>query len=124
MVSEHNLHRWLRARGWDVERAYRALIKHAAWRIENMPSGKVDPASIANELACEKAYLQDCDRKGRPIMIIQVRAKTSAHHPLLTARYKPLKTARVARPLSWHCDGIRRRTVRDLACCKAPCRTV
>lgn len=73
MTSDVFLHRWLRARSWDVDRAYASIIKHAEWRATNMPGGKVDEATIANELACEKVYLQGCDRKGRPIMIIQVK---------------------------------------------------
>lgn len=41
-------------------------------QILNMPNGCVDPASIANELACDKAFIQGTDRQGRPVLIIQV----------------------------------------------------
>lgn len=37
--------RWLRARGWDVERAFLAICKHADWRIAMMPDGRIDEVS-------------------------------------------------------------------------------
>jgi len=73
LTGDAFLHRWLRARGWDIERAYNAIVRHAEWRVTMMPNGKVDEASIANELACEKVYIHGHDRKGRPLMIIQVK---------------------------------------------------
>jgi hypothetical protein len=39
---------------------------------EKLHANMLMQASIANELACEKAYIQGVDRKGRPLMIIQV----------------------------------------------------
>jgi hypothetical protein len=45
-TSEPFLKRWLRARSWDVDRAFGALIKHAEWRAANMPGGCVDKVNI------------------------------------------------------------------------------
>eukprot|EP00199_Chlamydomonas_sp_CCMP681_P007094 CAMPEP_0119106252 /NCGR_PEP_ID=MMETSP1180-20130426/3997_1 /TAXON_ID=3052 ORGANISM="Chlamydomonas cf sp, Strain CCMP681" /NCGR_SAMPLE_ID=MMETSP1180 /ASSEMBLY_ACC=CAM_ASM_000741 /LENGTH=268 /DNA_ID=CAMNT_0007091539 /DNA_START=84 /DNA_END=890 /DNA_ORIENTATION=+ len=73
LCSDKLLHKWLRARGWDVQKAYNSILKHAAWRVTNMPNGIVEPSTIANELACDKAFIQGVDRKGRPLLIIQVR---------------------------------------------------
>ncbi len=74
MTDPEFLRRWLRARGWDVARAAAAITRHAEWRAAHMPSGRVELESIANELACDKVYLQGVDRKGRPVMIILVGA--------------------------------------------------
>jgi hypothetical protein len=45
ICQQDYLHKWLRARSWDVDRALSAITKHAEWRAANMPTGKVDEVS-------------------------------------------------------------------------------
>ncbi|KAL6752267.1 CRAL-TRIO domain-containing protein [Haematococcus lacustris] len=73
IVSDAYLHRWLRARSWDVQKACSDIVKHAEWRVSFMPNGRIDEATVANEIACEKLYLQGIDRQGRPLMIALAR---------------------------------------------------
>jgi len=74
MLSDQYLRRWLRARRWEVDSATRSIINHAQWRAATMPSGRISPADVANELGSGKAFLlSGSDRSGRPVLLIQAR---------------------------------------------------
>ncbi|KIY95497.1 hypothetical protein MNEG_12466 [Monoraphidium neglectum] len=68
-VTQTQLRRWLRARGWDPAKAGRDLAAHAAWRAEFVPGGRIQEAEVANEIAQGKVFLQGPDRNGRGISI-------------------------------------------------------
>lgn len=42
LLHIHTTHRWLRARGWDVDRTFKAICKHSDWRIAMMPNGRIE----------------------------------------------------------------------------------
>lgn len=65
-VTDELLWRWIKAKGGVVE-AEQALVTHAQWRIE---LGRISKADIQNELAAEKVFLQGCDLRGRPVLVV------------------------------------------------------
>lgn len=51
LTSSGYLHRWLRARDYNVGVTLQLIKRHSAWRVRNMPKGYVDEVG-ANDGAC------------------------------------------------------------------------
>lgn len=68
-VDDYMVRRFLRARDLNIEKAATMLLKCLNWRREFMPCGFIDPATIANDIAQKKVFMQGVDRKGRPLVV-------------------------------------------------------
>jgi hypothetical protein len=65
------LARWLKARGGSLESAAQGILAHADWRESFVGAGGVAEASIPEELAAQKAFLQGCDAAGYPVVVVK-----------------------------------------------------
>jgi hypothetical protein len=65
------LARWLKARGGSLEAAAQGILAHADWRESFVGAGGVAEASIPEELAAQKAFLQGCDAAGCPVVVVK-----------------------------------------------------
>ena len=67
--SDEDLHRFLRARKYNVDPAFVLMETSEKWRIENTP---VDPKSIQPEIQSGLAQICGLDKKGRAIVYVDV----------------------------------------------------
>lgn len=63
--------RFIRGRGHDTERAFKAIIKNYKWREENIPG--IDAKVFAHEIAARKMYIEGYDGCKRPVLHIVAR---------------------------------------------------
>src|SRR3989338_7293111 len=66
--------RYLRARGWDVEKALALLRGTVAWRQEYGPqlsSSRMERELLRREVASQKMYIAGQDRSGRPVVVMR-----------------------------------------------------
>ncbi|GAB2213454.1 hypothetical protein Droror1_Dr00021499 [Drosera rotundifolia] len=81
VVDDLTLRRFLRARDLDVEKAGAMFLKHLKWRKEFVPTGSISEAEIEDELAHNKAFLQGCDKRGCPVIVIIARSHYQSKKP-------------------------------------------
>jgi hypothetical protein len=81
------MHRFLRARDLDVEKASDMLLKFLKWRKQFVPNGFISPADIPNNLAHNKLCMQGYDKTGRPIVVVFA----SRHKPTTVEEFKHMQ---------------------------------
>ena len=83
-VDDAFLRKWLRARGPDI--VADSIRKHAAWREAFVGRHRlgINPASIADELATEKIYLQGLDHPGCSVLLFLINRHVSGNAPAET----------------------------------------
>jgi hypothetical protein len=64
--------RFLRGRKHDIEKAYKAIVRHIKWREENNVDF-ITPESIQNEINANKVIVSGTDKWGRPLIWLIVR---------------------------------------------------
>eukprot|EP00884_Botryococcus_braunii_P014555 jgi/Botrbrau1/230/Bobra.0022s0209.1 len=72
-LDNETLLRWLRAEKFAVSKAYTRIVKHAQWRADYVPDGRIHESEVKNELAAKKAFLMGHDKKGHAAAFIVVR---------------------------------------------------
>ncbi|KAG1343435.1 hypothetical protein G6F62_004790 [Rhizopus arrhizus] len=75
-LSEATIHRYLRARKWDLEAAKTMLENSIKWRRDFRPD-QIDPESIRSEAETGKMYYNGYDKTGKPLWIMKPRNENS-----------------------------------------------
>ncbi|KAI9277789.1 CRAL-TRIO domain-containing protein [Sporodiniella umbellata] len=75
-LSEGTMHRYLRARKWDLEAAKVMLENSIKWRREFKPD-QLDPDSVRAEAETGKMYYNGYDKTGKPLWIMKPRNENS-----------------------------------------------
>ena len=66
--------RYLRARGWDLDKAFALFAATVEWRAEYQPwvgSNRMERTLLQREAGSQKMYLAGRDRSGRPIVVMR-----------------------------------------------------
>lgn len=73
--------RFYRGRKRVIDDAYRAIVRHAQWRLENNVDSYKN-FDISNEVEKRKAHIGSFDREGRPVIFVLVRRHRTSDRDL------------------------------------------
>ncbi|KAJ8569642.1 hypothetical protein K7X08_006219 [Anisodus acutangulus] len=68
-VDDQMIHRFLRARDLDIEKASTMFLEYLSWRKDFVPNGSISPSEIPNELSHNKLFMQGHDKIWPPIVV-------------------------------------------------------
>ena len=79
-LSDQNLHRYLRARQFDLKKAHKLIMETLAWRLAYEPES-ISAAQVESECKTGKIrVLQQLDRHSRPIIVMDPSRENSKNH--------------------------------------------